>query len=268
MPSSRPGPGRPCAKTSDDARESEGRATSGFAARSESNVERSEAARRRREAGEAERDKKVTTLRLTGHDLSIADVVAVARRNAAVALDRAAEHRVAEAAKLVAELASGGAPVYGVNTGFGDLATVRVPMERVRELQLNLVRSHAVGVGDPLPQDVVRAILLLRANTLATGRSGVKVATINLLLDMLDRGVHPVIPQHGSVGASGDLAPLAHAALVLIGEGEAFVDGVRLPGGDALKRKGLSPIELAPKEALALINGTQVMTAIGCLALH
>jgi histidine ammonia-lyase len=210
----------------------------------------------------------VTTLRLTGHDLSIADVVAVARRNAAVALDRAAEHRVAEAAKLVAELASGGAPVYGVNTGFGDLATVRVPVERVRELQLNLVRSHAVGVGDPLPQDVVRAILLLRANTLATGRSGVKVATINLLLDMLDRGVHPVVPQHGSVGASGDLAPLAHAALVLIGEGEAFVDGVRLPGGDALKRKGLSPIELAPKEALALINGTQVMTAIGCLALH
>ncbi len=210
----------------------------------------------------------MTTLRLTGHDLSIADVVAVARRNAAVALDRAAEHRVAEAAKLVAELASGGAPVYGVNTGFGDLATVRVPMERVRELQLNLVRSHAVGVGDPLPQDVVRAILLLRANTLATGRSGVKVATINLLLDMLDRGVHPVVPQHGSVGASGDLAPLAHAALVLIGEGEAFVDGVRLPGGDALKRKGLSPLELAPKEALALINGTQVMTAIGCLALH
>ncbi len=210
----------------------------------------------------------MTTLRLTGHDLSIADVVAVARGNVAVALDRAAEHRVAEAAKLVAELAAGEAPVYGVNTGFGDLATVRVPTDRVRELQLNLVRSHSVGVGAPLPQDVVRAILLLRANTLAAGRSGVRVGTIDLLLDMLNNHVHPVIPEHGSVGASGDLAPLAHAALVLIGEGEAFVDGVRMAGGEALRRKGLGPIELAPKEGVALINGTQVMTAIGCLALH
>ena len=210
----------------------------------------------------------MTTLRLTGSDLTIADVVAVARGGVAVALDRAAEHRVAEAAKLVAELASGDAPVYGVNTGFGDLATVRVAPDRVKELQLNLVRSHAVGVGTPLDKDVVRAILLLRANGLAAGRSGVKTHTIELLLEMLDRGVLPVIPQHGSVGASGDLAPLAHAALVLIGEGEAFVDGVRMPGGEALRRKGLSPIELAAKEGLALINGTQVMTAIGCLALH
>jgi histidine ammonia-lyase len=125
-----------------------------------------------------------------------------------------------------------------------------------------------VGVGAPLPEDVVRAILLLRANTLATGRSGVRASTIELLLELLDRRVHPVIPQHGSVGASGDLAPLAHAALVLMGEGEAFVEGVRMPGAQALKRKGLSPLELAPKEGVALINGTQVMTAIGCLALH
>ncbi len=210
----------------------------------------------------------MTTLRLTGHDLSIADVVAVARGDAAVALDRAAERRVEASAKLVAELAAGSVPVYGVNTGFGDLATVRVSTDRVRELQQNLVRSHSVGVGTPLPEDVVRAILLLRANTLATGRSGVRASTIELLLEMLDRRIHPVIPQHGSVGASGDLAPLAHAALVLIGEGEAFVDGVRMPGAQALKRKGLSPIELAPKEGVALINGTQVMTAIGCLALH
>ncbi|OLC55905.1 MAG: histidine ammonia-lyase [Chloroflexi bacterium 13_1_40CM_4_68_4] len=210
----------------------------------------------------------MTTLRLTGHDLTIADVVAVARGDVAVALDRTAEHKVAEAAKLVAELASGDAPVYGVNTGFGDLATVRVAPDRVRELQLNLVRSHAVGVGAPLEKDVVRAILLLRANTLAAGRSGVRVGTIDLLLSMLDRGVLPVIPQHGSVGASGDLAPLAHAALVLIGEGEAQVDGVRMPGGEALRKKGLSPLVLAAKEGVALINGTQVMTAIGCLALH
>jgi len=210
----------------------------------------------------------MTTLRLTGHDLSIADVVAVARGNVAVALDRVAERRVAEAAKLVAELAEGDDPVYGVNTGFGDLATVRVPPDRVRELQQNLVRSHSVGVGAPLAEEVVRAILLLRANTLAAGRSGVRVSTIELLLDMLNGRVHPVIPEHGSVGASGDLAPLAHAALVLIGEGEAQVDGIRMPGGDALRKKGLVPIELAPKEGVALINGTQVMTAIGCLALH
>jgi histidine ammonia-lyase len=185
-----------------------------------------------------------------------------------VALDRAAERRVADAAKLVGELASGDTPVYGVNTGFGDLATVRIPHDELRALQRNLLRSHAVGVGDPLPTDVVRAILLLRANTLAAGRSGVRVDTVNLLLHMLDGGVHPVVPMHGSVGASGDLAPLAHAALVLIGEGEAFVKDARLGGAEALRRAGLRPLELAPKEGVALINGTQVMSAIGCLALH
>ena len=210
----------------------------------------------------------MTTLRLTGHDLSIADVVAVARGHTPVALDRVAERHVADAAKLVSEIAAGDAPVYGVNTGFGDLATVRIAPSDLRALQRNLVRSHSVGVGAPLPEDVTRAILLLRANTLAAGRSGVRVEVIELLLAMLDSGVHPVIPMHGSVGASGDLAPLAHAALVLIGEGEAVVGGKRMPGGDALKRAGLKPIELAPKEGVALINGTQVMTAIGCLALH
>ena len=192
----------------------------------------------------------------------------MARAHAPVALDRVAERHVADAAKFVAELAAGDAPVYGVNTGFGDLATVRVAHADQRALQLNLIRSHAVGVGAPLPEDVVRAILLLRANTLAAGRSGVRTQLIELLLAMLDSGVHPVIPKHGSVGASGDLAPLAHAALVLIGEGEAFVGGKRMSGGDALKKAGLKPIELGPKEGVALINGTQVMTAIGCLALH
>ncbi len=210
----------------------------------------------------------MTTLRLTGHDLTIADVVSVARGDVAVALDRAAERKVADAAKLIGELAAGDAPVYGVNTGFGDLATVRVPPSDVKALQQNLVRSHAVGVGDPLPVDVVRAILLLRANTLASGRSGVRVETVQRLLGLLNEGVYPVIPMHGSVGASGDLAPLAHSALVLIGEGEAYVDGVRMPGADALKKRGLAPLELAPKEGVALVNGTQVMTAIGCLALH
>jgi histidine ammonia-lyase len=195
-------------------------------------------------------------------------VVAVARRDVAVGLDRAAERQVQQAAKVVAQIAEGDDPVYGVNTGFGDLSTVRVPHEDLRALQRNLLRSHAVGVGPPLPEDVVRAVLLLRANTLAAGRSGVRADVIDLLCDMLNRRVHPIIPRHGSVGASGDLAPLAHAALVLIGEGETMDDGKRRPGADALKAAGLKPIELAPKEGVSLINGTQVMTALGCLALH
>jgi histidine ammonia-lyase len=209
----------------------------------------------------------MATLRIDGNSLTIADVVNVARRETPVALDRASEQLVRAAAKLVAELADGDAPIYGVNTGFGDLSQVRIPRADLAKLQLNLLRSHAAGVGDPLPADVTRAILLLRANTLASGRSGVRPETIDLLLDLLNRGVHPVIPMHGSVGASGDLAPLAHAALVLVGEGEAMFEGKRMSGADALKRADLKRLELGPKEALALINGTQVMTAIGCLAL-
>jgi histidine ammonia-lyase len=182
-----------------------------------------------------------------------------------VGLDRAAERQVQQAARVVAQIAEADDPVYGINTGFGDLATVRIPHEDLRALQRNLIRSHAVGVGPSLPEDVVRAILLLRANTLATGRSGTRPEVVDLLCDMLNRRVHPAIPKHGSVGASGDLAPLAHAALVLIGEGETLGHKT---GAAALKAAGLKPIELAPKEGVSLINGTQVMTAIGCLALH
>ena len=210
----------------------------------------------------------MATLRIDGNSLTIADLVNVARRETPVALDRASEQLVRAAAKLVAEAADGDVAVYGINTGFGDLSQVRIARPDLAKIQLNLLRSHAAGVGEPLPQDVTRAILLLRANTLASGRSGVRPETIDLLLDLLNRGVHPVIPMHGSVGASGDLAPLAHAALVLVGEGEATFEGKVLGGAEALKRADLRPIELAPKEALALINGTQVMTAIGCLALH
>ena len=210
----------------------------------------------------------MATLRVDGKSLSIADVVSVARRDVAVALDRGAEELVRAAAKVVAEVANGDVAVYGVNTGFGDLAQVRIASPGLAQLQLNLLRSHAAGVGDPLPHDVTRAILLLRANTLAAGRSGVRAETIDLLLDLVNRGVLPVIPMHGSVGASGDLAPLAHAALVLVGEGEATFEDKRMSGADALKRAGLKPLDLGPKEALALINGTPVMTAIGCLALH
>ena len=210
----------------------------------------------------------MTTIRITGAGLTIADVAAVARKDVAVALDRGAEQRVSAAARLVAKIADGEGAVYGVNTGYGDLSRVRVPAGDLRALQRNLIRSHAAGVGEPLGPDVVRAVLLLRAQTLAAGRSGVRPETIRLLIDMLNRGVLPIIPRHGSVGASGDLAPLAHAALVLIGEGEAFHDGKRKSAADALRHAGLKPIELAPKEGLSLINGTQVMAAIGCLALH
>ena len=210
----------------------------------------------------------MATLRIDGNSLTIADVVSVARRETPVALDRAAEQLVRAAARLVAEFAEGDTPIYGLNTGFGDLSQVRIPRADLAKLQLNLLRSHAAGVGDPLPADVTRAVLLLRANTLASGRSGVRPETIDLLLDLLNRGVLPVIPMHGSVGASGDLAPLAHAALVLVGEGEATFESRRMSGAEALKRADLKPLELAPKEALALINGTQVMSAIGCLALH
>ncbi len=210
----------------------------------------------------------LTTIRITGQDLTIADIVGVARGDLAIAIERRAEGRVQAAAKLVDELARGDEPIYGINTGFGDLSTVTIPPADLRTLQRDLVRSHAVGVGEPLPVDVVRAAMLLRANTLAAGRSGVRKETLELLVDMIGRGVHPVMPRYGSVGASGDLAPLAHMALVLIGEGEAFHDGKRKPAADALKHAGLKPIQLGPKEGLALINGTQVMTAIGCLALH
>jgi len=210
----------------------------------------------------------MNTVRLNGLDLTIAEIVAVARERVVVELDPAARAGIRASADLVAEVAWGPDAVYGVNTGFGDLAQIRIAPPDLRRLQQNLLRSHAAGVGPDLPADVVRALLLLRANTLASGYSGVRLETIGALIDLLNADVIPCIPMHGSVGASGDLAPLAHAALVLIGEGEAWYRQTRLPGRDALAAAGLRPIELAPKEGVALINGTQVMTAIGALALH
>jgi histidine ammonia-lyase len=167
---------------------------------------------------------------------------------------------------LIEEILAAGHTVYGVNTGFGKLSDVRIPPEKLAELQFNLVRSHAGGVGSPLSEGESRAMLLLRANVLAKGFSGVRPALLELLVSLLNAGVHPVIPEKGSVGASGDLAPLAHLALVVIGEGEAFYRGERLPGGEALRRAGLQPMQLAAKEGLALLNGTQAMTAVGALA--
>jgi histidine ammonia-lyase len=207
---------------------------------------------------------------LVGSDLSLDDLIAVARRGARASVDPSAVARINRARAAIDRVADGGdqAPrVYGVNTGFGFLAETRISAENVRALQRNLVRSHACGVGPSLPTEVVRAMTLLRAQVLARGHSGVRLAVIELLCAMLDAGVHPVIPSQGSVGASGDLAPLAHLALVLIGEGRAECKGEVLSGAEALARAGLAPVELQAKEGLALINGTQFMLALGALTL-
>ncbi|MDQ2854393.1 MAG: histidine ammonia-lyase [Chloroflexota bacterium] len=195
-------------------------------------------------------------------------MAAVARDGRQVALDPDAAERMLASRAVIEQLVAEGATVYGVTTGFGDLANVRIEPGQVAELQRNLVRSHTAGVGEPLPVDVVRAMLLLRANALAIGLSGVRPAVAELLCGMLNESIHPVIPSRGSVGASGDLAPLAHLAAVLIGEGEADTPTGPMPGAEALSGAGLVPLELGAKEGLALLNGTQLMTAIAALVLH
>jgi histidine ammonia-lyase len=204
---------------------------------------------------------------LTGADLTVADVEAVARHRARVELDSAARARMQEARDVVERLVAAGEVVYGVTTGFGALATRFVPPEDAARLQENLLRSHAAGVGAPLPVEVVRAMLLLRANTLALGHSGCRPVIVDRLLAFLDRGVHPVVPEQGSVGASGDLAPLAHLALPIVGRGWVDLGGQRVPGLVALREVGLEPLALEAKEGLALLNGTQLMTGIGALLL-
>ena len=208
------------------------------------------------------------TVVVDGRSLSLGDVAAVALEGRAVTLDPGASERVAASRAVVEEILASGQVVYGINTGFGRLAEVRISPDEVGRLQLNLLRSHACGVGDPFDEATVRAMLLLRANVLATGHAGCRPVVVERVLDLLNRGVHPVVPSQGSVGASGDLAPLAHLALVLVGEGEARYRGERLPGGEALRRAGLEPIVLEAKEGLALINGTQASAAVGCLAVR
>jgi histidine ammonia-lyase len=205
---------------------------------------------------------------LDGDTLTLEEVEAVARGLARAELAPDARERVARARALVEARLDDGEAHYGINTGFGTLAEVRIPRDDLARLQRNLILSHAVGVGEPLPLPEARALMLLRAGCMAKGLSGIRPATLDLLLACLDRGVVPVVPDRGSVGASGDLAPLAHLALVLIGEGEATLDGERLPGREALRRAGLAPVVLEPKEGLALVNGTQAMAAVGALALR
>jgi len=206
------------------------------------------------------------TVILDGQPLSLAEIEAVSLAACPVAIAPAALVRVAASRDQIEHILATGQVVYGVNTGFGKLADVRIPHESLAQLQTNLVRSHAGGVGQPLSEGESRAMLLLRANVLAKGFSGCGPAVVELLVALLNAGVNPVIPEKGSVGASGDLAPLAHLALVVIGEGEAFYKGERMAGGEALRRAGLQPLALAAKEGLALLNGTQAMTAVGTLA--
>lgn len=202
---------------------------------------------------------------LDGSSLTLDQIVAVAD-GAAIGIAPAARARVAAARAVVDAHAAGDAAVYGVNTGFGSFAETRVPGDRLAALQLNLLRSHAAGVDAPLPVRDVRAAMALRANVLAKGYSGIRPETLEALVALLARGVHPWVPSRGSVGASGDLAPLAHIALVLVGEGHTWDGAVRRPGAEALGAAGLAPVTLGPKEGLALINGTQVSTAVLALA--
>ncbi|MBI2957048.1 MAG: histidine ammonia-lyase [Acidobacteria bacterium] len=206
------------------------------------------------------------TIELTGNDLTLEQFEQVVFGRATVALAARARAKMKQGRKLVERLVAEEKVVYGVTTGFGDLARVKLSPKELRAAQVNLLRSHASGVGEPLGEAEVRAILLLRTNVLAKGYSGVRQLVVETLCGLLNRGIHPVIPSRGSVGASGDLAPLAHLALVLLGEGEAFVGGQRVPGLIALKKAGLKRLDLEAKEGLALINGTQPSLAVGLLA--
>ncbi len=207
-------------------------------------------------------------LQLNGQQLTLQQIVDIAKGRERVVLADEARTRVEQARHVVQDIVTQGRTVYGVNTGFGKLSDVSIDQADLVQLQLNLVRSHSCGLGDPLPEDEARAMLLLRANVLAAGFSGARPLVIDTLIAMLEKRVTPVIPEKGSVGASGDLAPLAHLALAAIGEGEAFYNGERISAAVALERAQIAPLQLEVKEGLALLNGTQAMGAVGALALH
>ncbi|HKP47097.1 MAG TPA: histidine ammonia-lyase [Pyrinomonadaceae bacterium] len=207
-------------------------------------------------------------LELNGQSLTLEQIAAVAHGREHVSLAAAARQRMAQSRRIVEKIVQENRTVYGINTGFGKLSDVRIEPNELRALQLNLVRSHSCGLGNPLSIPEARAMLLLRANVLACGLSGARPVAADILIAMLERGVTPVIPERGSVGASGDLAPLAHLALCAIGEGEAFYDGGRRDSAAALKLAGIDPLQLEVKEGLALLNGTQAMGAVGGLALY
>ncbi len=210
-------------------------------------------------------DRSKAVVRIDGSSLTMEKVVRVARENAKVELAPASRDLMAKSRKALEKLVEDGRIIYGINTGVGELVDVRIPPEELKNLQVNLLRSHACGGGECYPVEIVRAMMLLRANALAKGYSGVRPDIVRMLVDMLNRGVHPRVPRQGSVGASGDLVMLAHLGLVMIGEGEADSGKGLEFGASALKRKKLSPVSLEPKEAISLINGTQAMGAVGVL---
>ncbi len=207
------------------------------------------------------------TLFIKGGELTPEEVWQVAFENRPVALSSEAEANVRRASAVIEKAIAEKRTIYGVNTGFGKLSDVHISDDKIVDLQINLLKSHSAGVGNPIPEEWVRAILVIKINSLAKGYSGVRLELLRLLLDMLNAGVHPVVPEKGSVGASGDLAPLAHLSSVLIGDGEAFYRGKRYSGAEALAKAGLHPIRLEAKEGISLINGTQFMAALGTLAL-
>src|SRR6266705_2213214 len=206
-------------------------------------------------------------MQLDGQKLTLAEIATVALGDTPVKVSSSASPRILASRKVIERIIARGAAVYGVSTGFGKLSDVRIPRSELAGLQLNLVRSHACGIGNPLSESEVRAMMLLRANVLTLGFSGIRLEIIEMLCELLNHHVCPVIPEKGSVGASGDLAPLAHLALSLIGEGEASFEGERVESREALRRAGLEPQRLEAKEGLALLNGTQAMHAVGGLAL-
>ena len=208
------------------------------------------------------------TVVIDGKNLHLNDLVLVARQNCKVALSEAAKASIKKSREYVDRLVKEGRIVYGITTGFGEFSKVSIEQNQTVLLQKNLIVSHACGVGNHLPADSVRALMLLRINALSKGFSGIRLETIQSLIDMLNCGVIPAVPEKGSLGASGDLAPLSHMVLPLLGLGEAYYDGALMAGGEAMKRAGITPIELTSKEGLALINGTQVMTGIGALTLY
>ena len=209
----------------------------------------------------------MTTVHLDGKSLTLQDVVNVARKGYKVEIAPEANEQIKECAASVSEWVKEGRVVYGITTGFGDLASVVIPRDKGRQLQENLLLSHACGYGEPYPEDVVRAIMLLRINTLTRGFSGISLETLQQMVDYLNLGIHPVVPTQGSVGASGDLCPLSHVAISLIGHGEVVYKGQKMSASEALAKVGMKPVELQPKEGLALNNGTTVMNAVAALCI-
>ena len=211
---------------------------------------------------------KAETILINGHDLNFRQIAQVSRRYAKVDISQDSREKMQKSRDYVLSIVKKGVPVYGINTGFGALADKHIEESNLAQLQLNLVRSHCTGVGNPFNKEVTRAIMLLRANCLASGYSGVNPEAVQMLVNFLNLDICPVVPQKGSVGASGDLAPLSHIALALIGEGEVYFQGEKMPAQKAFDKNGLKPVTLGPKDGLALINGTAVMAALGALALE